>query len=190
MPPVISGPSPSVKRITHFSRPLTVSAPILTAAALLSWMVRQELVQAAEPLDLESFSEIPPTRAAAIALNRPGPTLEDILTYREQRVACPHRTPLPASASWDTFDRVTCAIREEEDEDEDNELDEDIVEPGSEHQFDFSDSRDHEADWYRTVSCVNMFSLYRPLRGVVFSPGSLTGRWAGQFLVRICKWLY
>ncbi|KAF9017465.1 hypothetical protein BDZ89DRAFT_378704 [Hymenopellis radicata] len=94
MPPIISGPSPAVKRITHFSRPLVVSSPLLTAAALLSWMVRQELVRAAEPWVFNAFSGLPPTHTAAIALNHQGPTLEDVLAYREQRVASPQPLPL------------------------------------------------------------------------------------------------
>ncbi|KAK0184012.1 hypothetical protein F5146DRAFT_336506 [Armillaria mellea] len=40
----------------------------------------------------------------------------------------------------------------------------------------------YEQDWYRQVSCYDLFAPPDALRGPVFSLGSLTGSWAGRWV--------
>ncbi|KAG6335185.1 hypothetical protein ID866_3911 [Astraeus odoratus] len=52
------------------------------------------------------------------------------------------------------------------------------------HASDNSDrSLQLDTEWFRLVSCYNLWDIERPLRGVVYSLGTLVGDWHGRMLV-------
>jgi hypothetical protein len=54
--------------------------------------------------------------------------------------------------------------------------DEDSSNPGS---------KRHDADWSRQVGCYDPWLEDSPMRGIVYTPGTLSGVWKGRVLVRI-----
>lgn len=158
--PHCSGPPPPRVEIVLYSHKVILAAPIVTSAATLVATVRTEALQ-----DLRTFPgaahSLPLDRAAANALNRIGPTFEDVARFHFQE-----RIHTAARCSPDIevdFDRAL----------DDNE-EEQAVPYGSER---------YDEDWSRLVACQDPRADQSPLRGKVFTIGSLAGSWRGRLLV-------
>lgn len=97
--------------------------------------------------------QLPPNREAANALGLNGRTLEDVQDF-QYRVRTPYLKPCPV------------------DQDAAADSDEPLV-----------DSTRHDQDWHRLVSCYDLWDGPRNMRGVVYTPGTLSGLWDGRSLV-------
>ncbi|PBL04335.1 hypothetical protein ARMGADRAFT_50007 [Armillaria gallica] len=168
LPPIISGPNPSKTTIVHYWQSLTIAAPVLTPIALLSWTVRQEMYQQAHPLDHNFLDQFPTDRHTANAFGVTGPTVEDLTEFHQLRICSPGPLLLPPHTTFDTYDSFHT-------DDDNHEDEEDPRQPRG--------SMRYEQDWYRQVSCYDPFALPGALRGPVFSLGSLTGSWAGRWVL-------
>ncbi|KAG7444724.1 uncharacterized protein BT62DRAFT_933772 [Guyanagaster necrorhizus] len=168
LPPIISGPNPRKTTVVHYWHNLTVAAPVLTPAALLSWTVRQEMYQQAHPLDYNILGRFPTDRHTANALGIRGPTAEDLTEFHQLRIYSPGPLLLPSHATFDTYDLFYSDDCHHEDEEEPDQT---------------RGSMRYEQDWYREVSCYDPYALPGALRGPVFSLGSLTGSWAGRWVL-------
>ncbi|KAF8813497.1 hypothetical protein BYT27DRAFT_7335105 [Phlegmacium glaucopus] len=151
------GPPP-VSELIHYSHTLKISAPVATPAALLNYVLRIESMQT-EATFPPHASSLPRNRADAIAQEFTGPTLEDIMDFHYE-----NRIP--------TMNRCTTIIDTQFVEDLDEE--ELLLEHGS---------KRYDEDWNRLVGCQDLRISDTPLRGTVFKVGSMTGSWAGRFLV-------
>ncbi|KDQ49740.1 hypothetical protein JAAARDRAFT_615232 [Jaapia argillacea MUCL 33604] len=154
---------PVVRQIIHYSHPLTLSSPPLTAAALLASVSRTETQLR---LDYQSdgyadwkanrrrqLSNHPQTRAERDALGLMCPSMEDL-------------------DDFETSSSVTFAQRLSE-----------TPTAGTEKESSDFGSQRFDEDWYRLVSCFDPWGDEPPLRGKVFSPGTMAGRWRGRLLV-------
>jgi hypothetical protein len=132
---------------------------VATPAALLSYVLRIESMQTEANFPPHAYN-LPRDRADAIAqgIFSMGPTLEDIVDFHYN-----NRIP--------TMDQCLLNI--------DVRFVEDFqVESSSE-----NGSKRYDEDWSRLVGCQDFSDGNSPLRGMVFKLGSMTGSWAGRFLV-------
>lgn len=105
----------------------------------------------------EAYS-LPRNRADAIVQGLTGPTLEDIIGFHyENRIPTTNRCSLNVDTLW--------------------------VEDLEEESLSENGSKRYDEDWNRLVGCKDLHSGDTPLRGTVFKLGSMTGSWAGRFLV-------
>lgn len=137
-----SGPPPLVTQIHYLGHKLKLAVPPLTSAALLNFVVRQEVWQDTVPLP-SRVSRLPATREEAIARGRGTPALtqEDVREFH-----------------FHTRTRLF-------------QLDQSIT------------SERLDKDWYRLVACHTPSAVERPLKGIVYSLGTLVGKWSGRIFV-------
>lgn len=138
-----------------------------TPAALLNFVLRIESMQT-EATFPRHASGLPRDRADARAqgLTNIGPTLEDIVDFHYN-----NRIP--------TMKRCPVTI--------DTQFLEDFT---KEEFFPENGSKRYDEDWSRMVGCQDLRDGNSPLRGTVFKLGSMTGSWAGRFLVIILSAFY
>ena len=96
---------------------------------------------------------LPANREIADAQGLTGRTLEDVQNF-QYRVRTPFLKP--------------CPVDQEAAADSDELL---------------IDSARHDSDWYRLVSCYDLWDGPRNLGGVVYTPGTLSGLWDGRSCV-------
>ena len=96
---------------------------------------------------------LPANREIADAQGLSGRTLEDVQDF-QYRVRTPYLKPCPVNQN--------AAANS----------DEPLV-----------DSTRHDPDWYRLVSCYDLWDGPRNMRGIIYHPGTLTGLWDGRSLV-------
>ena len=155
--PHCSGQSPPRTEIVHYSHKLVLAPPLVTAAATLITAVRTEELQTNETFPDAALS-LPRDRATAMALGAVGPTLEDITRFHfQERIRLPSRSPIIIDSEFEVG-----AVQG--------------VSLGSER---------YDEDWSRLVACHDPCLGSVPLRGKVFTLGSLTGSWAGRLMVRL-----
>jgi len=160
-----TSPLPRTTEIIHYSLPITISSPLFNSGSLLTWISRMEtMLENTNPIT-GPLANLPVTREEANARNIPGPTQEDFLRAHRNQVHAPERCNLNIQILYD---------------DEEN-----FCTP--EHPTSRHGSRRYDEDWYRMVSCCDPWETKPLLRGPVHRPGSLTGSWAGTFLVSVMK---
>ncbi|KAF8224160.1 hypothetical protein L208DRAFT_1425867 [Tricholoma matsutake] len=153
--PHCSGPSPPRTEIIHYSHKLVLATPLVTVPATLITAVRTEELQTEETFPDGAFS-LPPDRPTAIAMGAVGPTLEDITRFHfQERIRLPRCSPVTIEAEFDDEEIQTMSL-------------------GSE---------SYDEDWSRLVACHDPWIGSMPLRGKVFTPGSMTGSWAGRLMI-------
>jgi hypothetical protein len=141
----------------HYSHKLVLAVPLVTVAASLITALRTEELQTNETFPDAALS-LPRDRATAMALGAVGPTLEDITRFHfQERIRVPSRSPVTIDPEFDDE-----AIRG--------------VLLGSER---------YDEDWSRLVACHDPWLGSEPLRGKVFTLGSMAGSWAGRLMVRL-----
>ena len=128
-----------------------------TPAALLNYVLRVESMQT-EATFPRHASRLPQNRAEAVAQGLVGPTLEDITHFH-------YRNRIP------TMNR--CLVN----------IDTRFLEDLKEESFSENGSKRYDEDWSRLVGCQDLRVGDTSLRGTVFKLGSMTGSWAGRFLV-------
>lgn len=148
----------------HFGQRLRILQPSASLFAKLIYFARLEAIRFPLPTDL------PEDRAAADALgmHEPGPTREDFQVFNEHKGA-----PLVPKNPWDWFQKLSV----EELQRENNTTWTSSLRSLSS-QFDL--------DWNRMCFCYNP-RVDPKEKGVVYSPGSITGQWLGRLLVRIIR---
>ena len=143
----------------HYSHKLVLAVPIVTAAAALITTVRTEELQTSETFPNTALL-LPPDRATAIASGAIGPTLEDITRFHfQERIHVPSCCPLTIDPEFDISD--------------------------GENQVMLLGSERYDEDWSRLVACHDPWMGSMPLRGKVFTIGSMAGSWAGRLMVRL-----
>lgn len=130
-------------------------------AALLNYVLRIESMQTEANFPPHAFG-LPRNRDDAIAqgLSNTGPTLEDIFDFH-------YKNRIPTMNP--------CLIN----------IDTRFVEEFKEELCSENGSKRYDEDWSRLVGCRDLRDGNSPLRGTVFKLGSMTGSWAGRFLVFI-----
>ncbi|KAF8071573.1 hypothetical protein FPV67DRAFT_882445 [Lyophyllum atratum] len=157
-----SGPSPPCAEIIHFSHKLILGVPIITSAAALLTALRTEELQTSQTFPLSAHA-LPADRAMANAMNVAGPTLEDVSHFHfEERIHSPSRCNPVIDGIFD----------EEYQKDEVEEL----LSPAD-------GSWRYEEDWSRLVNCYDPWAVPSPLRGKVYTLGSLVGSWEGRLML-------
>lgn len=140
--PGFSGPPPLVTHIHYLGHKLKLAVPLLTSAALLNFVVRQEAWQDSTPLPLR-IASLPATREEAIArdLGSPALTQEDVREFQFHT-----RTRFFQRDQGITSERL-------------------------------------DKEWFRLVGCHTPSAVERPLKGIVYSLGTLAGTWTGRIFV-------
>ncbi|KAF9460340.1 hypothetical protein BDZ94DRAFT_1284000 [Collybia nuda] len=162
IPPHCSGPPASATEIIHYSHKLKLVVPLAVSAAVLITTVRTEELQ-----DWRTFPEPAPSmpldRGAADTLGVAGPTVEDISSFHfQERISVPRQAVPAIDLSFDQFSPEGTI---------------EIPPSGSE------GSERYDEDWSRLVACHDPWMGPTPLRGKMFTPGSLVGSWEGRMLV-------
>ncbi|GLB44816.1 hypothetical protein LshimejAT787_1801530 [Lyophyllum shimeji] len=160
-----SGPSPPCAEIIHFSHRLMLPVPIVTSAAALLITVRTEALQTAHTFPASAYA-LPADRATANALNVAGPTLEDVSRFHfQERIHASSRcTP--------NID----VVFHDDDDIEDGRTGDETLSPSD-------GSQRYEEDWSRLVNCYDPWAMPSPLRGKVYTVGSLAGSWEGRLML-------
>ncbi|KAF8903700.1 hypothetical protein CPB84DRAFT_1961070 [Gymnopilus junonius] len=153
---------PSKSEVVHYSHRLVLSAPVVAPAAILSLVVQADTFQDSANIP-GSVNRLPQNRASAIAQGRSGPTAADIIDY--------HLNTRPPTLKRCNPVIDPCYVESLEEE----ELKATVQSTGG--------SVTHDEDWYRLVACYDPWVGDMPLRGIVYKPGTLAGRWAGRLLV-------
>ncbi|KAF9500079.1 hypothetical protein BDN71DRAFT_1486769 [Pleurotus eryngii] len=149
-------PSPLTRKITHYGHDIHLAVPMITTAATLGTVLRNEIRQDSQDLP-NDVSSLPRNREEANTVGHRGATLEDVLEFHnENRIRVPERLP-SISDVQQYFDE------DEEDEDE-------------------GTSQQHDEDWSRLAACYDPWLEDPPLRGPVYTPGAICGSWAGRIL--------
>jgi len=160
--------TPDTHTIIHYSHSITLSAPIISSAAMLAWTARTEKRYGNDEVLIQS---LPETRAAG----RMGPTRQDMRSFTQLRIQLPQ--------SLDPFRNLDCSYdRLAEklfDDRSDDAVDELFVGEGS---------TTMDPDWYRLVSC-HACPAAR-MRGAVYSLGSSIGLFGGRLIVRFIPKLF
>ena len=151
---------PPKSEVLHYSHKLRLAAPVIAPAAILALVVQADAFQDSTNLP-NVVSILPRTRADAIAQGRRGPTVADIFDY--------HLNTRPPTS---TRPQPTVDFTYVEDL-------EDVLQPRAL----TGGSMQHDEDWYRLVACHDPWAGDSPLRGPVYQPGILSGKWAGRLLV-------
>jgi hypothetical protein len=144
----------------HYSHKVVLAVPLVTVAATLITTVHTEELQTNTTFPDAALSLLP-DRATAIALGAVGPTLEDITRFHlQERIYVSSRIPL-------TIDPGLDFVAEEP------------------KQTMSLGSGLYEEDWSRLVACHDPWIGSMPLRGKVFTLGSMSASWAGRMMVRL-----
>ncbi|KAJ3516509.1 hypothetical protein NLJ89_g1083 [Agrocybe chaxingu] len=155
--------SPPVCELIHYSHPLKIVAPVISSVATLLLALQTEAFQDETSFPHAVRNELPLTRADAVAQGRTGPTVEDIEHFHYNVRIPTARGPLPS-----------------------------IIRPPNRH-FDgqpmgmgdglAEGSERYDSDWYRLVACHDIrVGNECTLRGVIYTPGSMTGSWEGRLM--------
>ncbi|KAK2462955.1 hypothetical protein APHAL10511_005007 [Amanita phalloides] len=148
-----SGPEPPKTHVVHYSHSLTIAYPLATTAATLLWTLQSESLQDGHPLPA-ALRSLPPNRDIANASGHRGPTFQDIHDFHYTVRIQEACSQRSLGASEEIFNLETS--------------------PEGSRQFD--------EDWSRLVACYDLCLGDVPLRGPVYQPGSLCGRWSGRFM--------
>jgi hypothetical protein len=142
----------------HYSHKVVIAVPLVTAAATLITTVHTEELQANATFPDAALSLLP-NRATAIALGAVGPTLEDITRFHfQERIYVSGRIPLTIDPGFDFgADEVKQTMS--------------------------LGSGRYDEDWSRLVACHDPWIGSMPLRGKVFTLGSMSASWAGRMMV-------
>ncbi|KAF4571077.1 hypothetical protein EYR36_001653 [Pleurotus pulmonarius] len=151
-------PSPPKRKIVHYSHDLELAVPMITTAATLGTVLRNEIRQDSQDLP-DDVGSLPRNRAEANAVGHRGATLEDVLEFHnENRIHVPERLPSLSDVH---------SYFNEGDENENEEE---------------GPSQKYDQDWSRLASCYDPWLEDPPLRGPVYTPGAICGSWAGRIL--------
>jgi hypothetical protein len=141
----------------HYSHKLVLVAPLATVAATLITAMRTEELQTDETFP-DTALRLPIDRATAIASGAVGPTLEDITRFHfQERIHIPSRNTITINPDFDNEARQAGSLVSER----------------------------YDEDWSRLVACHDPRIGSMPLRGKVFTLGSMAGSWAGRLMVRL-----
>ncbi|CAA7267463.1 unnamed protein product [Cyclocybe aegerita] len=156
--------SPPVCELIHYSHPLKIVAPVISSAATLLLALQTEAFQDENSFPHAVRNELPLTRADAVAQGRTGPTVEDVEEFHYNVRIATARGPLPPSIIRPPnhhFDREPMGVG-------------DGLAQGSQR---------YDSDWYRLVACHDIrVDNECTLRGVIYTPGSMTGSWEGRLM--------
>ncbi|KAF4613809.1 hypothetical protein D9613_008054 [Agrocybe pediades] len=151
---------PPTSEIIHYSHRLQLCAPVPTPAAIMCLIVQSDSFRV--PSNMPRLRDgVPRTRAQAVTEGYEGPTVADVEDYHlNTRIHTVQRLPLPFGLEDVSGDGG-----------EDDGLNESCL-----------GSAAWDQDWYRLVACRDPWLGDMSLRGPVFTPGTLSGQWAGTFL--------
>ena len=157
-----AAPPPQKIEIRHYSHQLTIAAPVVSSAAVLALSVRIDAFK--DDSNLPHIPDLPLTRSDAVTQGWDGASVEDIHDFHLNIMIPVRRRPL----------LVQDDLRYDIGDEDESEVEFACNESGS--------GRCDE-DWYRLVACHDPHISDTPLRGVLYHPGSMTGRWAGRLMV-------
>ena len=157
--PLYRDPSMITERVIHYGRAVSIMAPILGLGAKMAF------VMLAEAIPYEPPSVLPIDRAHADPADGVIPTQADFVEWAAVR-----GVQLYQPGEWDWFDRLSPGQRRLEN---DNAWRKELR----------SISSKFDNDWNRLTGC---YDPYRdlPLKGVVYTFGSIVGMFAGRMQVR------
>ncbi|TBU21907.1 hypothetical protein BD311DRAFT_869690 [Dichomitus squalens] len=156
--PLYRSPDSLKHSFEHFGRRIAVAEPPIGLVAKLLYIALHERYSIVIP-DL-----IPRDRHEANALNVGGPTIAD---YQEFASHTAVHFPDPGHSSW---------------RDDHNEEDGRIADTRAWTIDGKGESARHDNDWERWRGCLDPWDATRT-KGPVYTPGSLSGFWTGQYLV-------
>ena len=159
--PLYRQPESVVDRHKHYSMKLEIAPPPITIPAKQLYFARSEIAPFEVP------TTIPVDRATAITLGQdfPSPTQADFVEFNHHR-----GVKYADLGEWDWRSQLT---------DEDGQMEDDGVwRKGLK-----SKSAHWDNDWQRWTYCWDPWQV-SPLKGVVYTYGTLEGLWAGRMLVR------
>lgn len=147
--------------LPHFGLPIEISAPLIAQGAKLLYLTLYET-------RLPHHPELPADREQAIALGRTfvAPTLADIDEANAHRAV-----RLVSHGAWDWREKLDAAQGQLEDD-------------GVWRTTLTAASVAWDNDWHRWCGCIDPW-VNDPLKGVVYTLGSLNGLWQGRLLVRV-----
>lgn len=147
--------------LPHFGLPIEISAPLIAQGAKLLYLTLYET-------RLPHHPELPVNREHAIALGRTfvAPTLADIDEANAHRAV-----RLVSHGAWDWREKLDAAQGKLEDD-------------GVWRTTLTAASVAWDNDWHRWCGCIDPW-VNDPLKGVVYTLGSLNGLWQGRLLVRV-----
>lgn len=157
---------PPTAEITHYSHRLRLCAPVVAPAAILCLIIQADAFRDSTNIP-QLTGSAPLNRSEAVARGYEGPTMEDVTDYHlNTRIHTANRRPPFVDLQF----RQDIPLEGSESEDQCR-------------KSGLSSSVAYDHDWYRIVACIHPWLGDMPLRGPVFTPGILTGRWAGTLLV-------